>query len=355
MRTRIKRTHGVSDRPFSSPRLHHPEEGRVGEAGRPDRKVTSPAMWILSAILALLSPRRSHLLYIFWLRELSLKWKSTKSSIFFFPRSIWVAKCSLVFLQRAYQRSSVNHTVRSASVDEVRVSVATALSFVFPSHGGCHCSCQLPTPPLFPLTPSKPETQGVSDFSQESKVQELRRGGECFQEVFRKYSSQVNQMLQSFNWKYRCYTYNQYLTLMCHKASFFFFFFTPSLSFKSHSEQMLSRSLPRRAHCVASKVQPARPRSKFRAKRLGRKDISPLNCIFMCQTLSLHCHEFQQEKVLIHILQREQSPHTDDSVINNITRKMKKCLWKLLRVGKLYAFLHNIHSRYWLHLIYRYV
>lgn len=199
MRTRIKRTHGVSDRPFSSPRLHHPEEGRVGEAGRPDRKVTSPAMWILSAILALLSPHRSHLLYIFWLRELSLKWKSTKSSIFFFPRSIWVAKCSLVFLQRAYQRSSVNHTVRSASVDEVRVSVATALSFVFPSHGGCHCSCQLPTPPLFPLTPSKPETQGVSDFSQESKVQELRRGGECFQEVFRKYSSQVNQMLQSFN------------------------------------------------------------------------------------------------------------------------------------------------------------
>ena len=96
---------------------------------------------------------------------------------------------------------------------------------------------------------------------------------------------------------------------MCHKASGFFFFSTTFLSLKSHSEQMLSRSLQRRAHCVASEVQPACPRSKFRAKRLGRRDFSPLNCILMCQTLSLHCQEFQPEKVLIRIFQMEQSSH----------------------------------------------
>lgn len=200
----------------------HSREGRRGWEARQESDKPSHVNTLrhLSTPLSSQSPSPLH----FLTKRAVFKVVIHKIFYFFSSRSIWVAKCSLVFLQRAYQRSSVNHTARSASVDEVRVSVATALSFVFPSPGGCHCSCQLPTPPLFPLTPSKPETQGVSDFSQESKVQELRRGGECFQEVFRKYSSQVNQMLQSFHYKYRCYTYNQYLPLMCHKASFFFFF-----------------------------------------------------------------------------------------------------------------------------------
>lgn len=105
---------------------------------------------------------------------------------FFFSCSIRVAKCSLVFLRRTYQRSSVNHTARAASVDEVWVSVATALSFVFPSHGGCHCSCQLPTPPSLLLTPNKPETQGVSDFSQESKVLRVKNRWRMFSGSFQK-------------------------------------------------------------------------------------------------------------------------------------------------------------------------
>lgn len=215
-------------------------------------------------------------------------------SFFFFFLSfstVWGAKCSLLgcfctALPR--DRLSITLSTCSVSVNEVWVSVGGAVFFVSGWQQSGWLSLLMLTTyntvALCLLIPNKPETKKHQISSRKDKP---HAGLKTVKEkVIMKYCAR--KVWRVNNWKFaimQSKRYRQAPNLLFFSHHFFFL-----LSEKPKMKQRLRPSAPQCTHHLTSKFQPSSLQFKFWAKTLGKKKFffPALNCIFMCQALSLH-------------------------------------------------------------------